>query len=51
MNLNIHYITSDGESGILSIVSDESWFQNIGPITMDDIYNGYIHVDSLVLIA
>jgi alpha-L-rhamnosidase len=38
--LNVHVVFANGTSGVITVVSDDTWTQSQGPITMDDIYNG-----------
>ena len=38
--LNVHAVFPNGTSGVVTVVSDTTWTQSVGPITADDIYNG-----------
>ena len=38
--LIVHVTDAQGVQSTLSIVSDTTWQQSVGPVVMDDIYNG-----------
>ena len=46
LTLYVHF-TLNGVSDVLTVVSDTTWTQNIGPIVMDDIYNGETYDSNL----
>ena len=38
--LIVHLSNSDGSTSTLNVVSSTAWQQSVGPVVMDDIYNG-----------